>query len=288
MRHYSIYLVIIFFGCALLFQSRITNVIDKVTLADRLKYLPSGTFLKGAALSYDAELSDLLWIKALAYFGDQYVSGHDYSWLYHILDTATTLDSYFEDPYEFGGIVLANEVGDVEKSTMLLKKGMQNVPRTHRRYWYLPFFLAYNYWYFQKDYKTGAKYLEIASRYPQAPSYLPLLTARMYADASNADMALPFLDEMIRSARTAERKTQLERRRKEVLVNRDLDMLDQAVLAYKRQIGSYPASLEDLVTEGIIDTIPVEPFGGRYVYDPLLQKVRSTRSGRIKVFKPKI
>lgn len=254
-----------------------------MTTAQQLKYLPSGTFLKGIALSYDLLLADLLWVKSIAYFGDQFVAEHDYSWLYHILDITTTLDPYFEDPYEFGGVVLANEVGEVEKSSYLLEKGMANVSETHPRYWYLPFFLAYNYWYYKKDYKTGAKYLEIASRFPQAPSYLPMLTARMYADTSQADMALPFLHEMIKTAKTPERRAELIQRKKEVMVNRDLDILDQAVLIYREHFNDYPASLDDLVKHGIIKHMPVEPFGGQYKYDFVLHQVYSTLTNRIKV-----
>jgi len=288
-RRLGIVLLSIFFYILALFCLRQYSPEEaQISLADRLQYLPSGTFLKGAALSYDSELADLLWIKALTYFGDQYTTGHDYTWLYHMLDTVTTLDPYYQDPYEFGGIVLANEVGDVKKSILLLNKGMKYVPRKHPRYWYLPFFLGFDYWYFQKDYKKGAKYLEIAARFPQAPSYLPLLAARMYADASSAEMALPFLDEMIRSAKNPQRKSQLEKRRKEVLVNLHLDRLEKAITQYEKKFGGPPETLNELVVKGILKHIPEEPFGGKYIYDPVLRKVRSTHSKRIKVFKPKI
>ncbi len=276
-----------FLGLALISQQYRCVKSQKVVLADQLKYLPSGTFLKGAALSYDSLLADLLWIKAVTYFGEQYAAGGDYGWLYHILDTATTLDPFFEDIYEFGGIVLAGEVGDVAKSTLLLKKGMENVPRHHPRYWYLPFFLGFNAWYYNNDFKAGARYLEIASRFPGTPSYLPLLVARMYADASSAELALPFLDEMIKRAKTPKRRAELEQRRREVIVNRDLDFLDHAVEVYRKRFGVFPITLEELVAKGIIAKIPEEPFGGKYLYDPLLRKVFSNLSKRIKVHERK-
>lgn len=275
-----------FLGLGLLCQIQLSQS-QKVDTV-KLNYLPSGAFLKGAALAYDSVLADLLWIKAIAYFGGQYVSEHDYTWLYHMLDIATTLDPFFEDLYEFGGIILANEVGDIGQSSSLLKKGMENVSKEHPRYWYLPFFLAFNHWYHDNDFKKGAEYLEIAARYPQAPSYLPMLTARMYADASQAEMALPFLDEMIRSARTPERRAELEQRKKEVRINMDLDMLDQAVFTYRNLFNDYPTSLDDLVKQGIVKQIPVEPFGGQYYYDLILHQVHSTLTSRMKVHERKI
>jgi len=278
----------VFFLISLLFLRQGQVAQQQLPVAQQLKYLPSGAFLKGAALSYDLLLADLLWVKSLAYFGDQYVADHDYSWLYHILDITTTLDPYFEDPYEFGGIVLADEIGDIEKSSLLLKKGMENVSKGHPRYWYLPFFLGFNHWYHKNDFKKGAEYLEQASHFPGSPSYLPMLTARMYADASQAEMALPFLAEMIRSARTPERRAELEQRKKEVIVNRDLDMLDKAVLLYTEHFNEYPDSLDDLVKQGIIKRIPVEPFGGEYLYDLILHTAYSTITERIKMHERKI
>ncbi len=87
-----------------------------------LKYLPSGKFLKGVALSFDEIAADLLWIKAIAYFGEHAQADQDFTWLYHILDITTTLDPLYSDPYEFGGIVLATELGDIDKSIDILKK----------------------------------------------------------------------------------------------------------------------------------------------------------------------
>ena len=53
----------------------------------------------------------------------------NYTWLAHLLDVVTTLDPLYQYPYEFGGVVLAAEMGDVNKSIALLKKGMKNVSR---------------------------------------------------------------------------------------------------------------------------------------------------------------
>ena len=42
-------------------------------------YLPSGTFLKGAALGYDEMLADLFWIKAVGYFGGHAQTDRNYA-----------------------------------------------------------------------------------------------------------------------------------------------------------------------------------------------------------------
>jgi hypothetical protein len=235
-----------------------------IPLTEDFKYLPSGTFLKGAALSFDEILADLLWIKTIGYFGEHYQTDKNFQWLQQILDVTTTLDPYFEDPYEFGALVLGSELNSIDKSTELLKKGMANVPKHHKRYWYLPFFTAFNYMYHKKDYKKAAHYLEIAASFPQRPAYLPLLVSRLYANTDDPGIAIPFLQKMTERASTPEMKEKLLLRMKEIQVKSDILLLTKACERFKQFTGMYPKSLNQLVTQGIIKKIPQEPFGDHY------------------------
>ena len=236
-----------------------------IASTEDFKYLPSGAFLKGAALSFDEVLADLLWIKAIGYFGEHYRTDKNFHWLPRLLDVTTTLDPYFDDPYEFGGIILASELNDVDGSTRLLKKGMDNVPKHHKRYWYLPFFTAFNYMYYKEDYQTAARYLEKAASFPQRPAYLPLLVARLYANTDDPGVAIPFLEQMLGRAATPEIKEQLKQRIREIQVKRDIRLLTRARDQFKQSTGMYPLTLEQLVSRGVIKKIPAEPFGGSYI-----------------------
>ena len=207
-----------------------------------------------------------------------------YDWLHHILDITTTLDPLFEDPYEFGGIVLATELGAVDKSIAILKKGMKNVPEDHKRYWYLPFFLAFDYMFYKGDYLTAAHYLEKASRFPQSPTYLPFLVARLYANADNSDVAIVFLREILKSTESPELKKKLKKRIKEVKVERDIRALEAARDRFLVRWDRYPSSLVELVKTGVITAIPGEPFGGRYYIDLTDHSIHSTSlSKRLKL-----
>ena len=265
-------------------QIHIDKNIPRPPKFEDLKYLPSGNFLKGIALSYDELLSDLLWIKAIGYFGGHSVTDQNYDWLYHILDITTTLDPFFEDPYEFGGIVLATQVGDVDQSIAMLKKGMENVPKRHKRYWYLPFFLAFDYMFYKGDNLNAARYLEMAAQFPQSPKYLPLLVARLYANANDPEIAIAFLDQMIKSTDSEELKKKLTTRIKEVMVDRDIRSLeaarDQFLVIWKR----YPEDLNELFMAGLITAMPREPFGGRYYISSTDHSIRSTSMpGKLKL-----
>lgn len=277
-------LVIISTAGILLFASCLTGmVIDKKYPAhpmEDLLYLPSGAFLQGAALCFDEMLSDILWIKTLGYFGSHAVTDQDYKWLAHILDIVTTLDPLYELPYEFGGIILSTEIGDVDSSLALLQKGMDNVPATHERYWYLPFFAAFNYMYYRHDLLAAADFLEKAARSPDSPSYLPLLAARLYANADSPEIAIAFLQEMMKSTRDATLKQKLSIRIGEILQQRDIRILEGAVEQYRQAYGRLPALLSDLVDTGIVSQIPGDPLGGAYFLSSEAPFVRSTKPGR--------
>jgi len=246
------------------------------TPIEDFKYLPSGKFLKGAALSFDEILADLLWIKAIGYFGGHYHTDKNFQWLKQILNVTTTLDPYFDDPYEFGGIVLAAELRDVDGSIAILKKGMRHVPKHHKRYWYLPFYTAFNYMYYKGDYKTAAHYMEIAASFPQRPAYLPLLVSRLYANTDDPGIAIPFLEKMKERAASSEMRDELDQRIKEIRVKQHILLLTRARDSFKAATGIFPRSVEQLFEKGFIKEIPTDPFGGRYYLDKADHSIRSS------------
>ena len=249
-----------------------------------MKYLPSGQFLKGAALAYDELLADFLWIKAVLYFGEHYQTDKDYRWLYHLLDIVTTLDPNFQFPYEFGGVALGFWIKDVDHSIKILKKGMINVPKTHKRYWTIPYFLGFNYMYYKKDSLAAARFLEEAAKYHGHSSNIPRLVSRLYVNAKDPEIAISFLNEILRSTKDKTVRKDLEKRIKEVIVERDIQKLEQARDLFKKKTGFYPGKLEDLVTSGFMKEIPHEPFGGKYIIKEDASIFSSLVPKRMKVY----
>lgn len=249
----------------------------QVPVIENMLYLPSGKFLKGAALGFDEMLADLLWIKAIGYFGSHAVTDQDYSWLSHILDIVTTLDPFFQYPYEFGGVILATEIGEVDKSNQLLEKGMKNVLETHERYWYFPFFIAFNYMYYKNDYKTAAHYLETTSKFPQSPDYLPLLVSRLYADADEPEVAITFLKEMIEGTDNPELNEKLKLRLNEVINNCNIQFLEKAKANFFLKFFRYPKTIKEMFENGFILYMPVDPRGGEYYISKEDHTVKNTK-----------
>ena len=263
-RYLSVLVFFVFLVCACHTLQRMRDSRHPSHHFEDFKYLPNSNFVKGCALSFNEVMADLLWIKAVGYLGDHFSAENNYRWLFQLLDVTTTLDPYYDDPYEFGGIVFANVANDVDASFKILKRGMENVPKHHPRYWYLPFFTAFNYMYYRGDYQMAAHYLEIAASFPQRPAYLPLLVARLYANTDDPSVAIPFLQKMLERTATPGMREKLEQRIKEVHVRQDIKNLTKARDIYLEKVGGYPETLGDMVKDGILPSLPKEPFGGQY------------------------
>lgn len=229
-----------------------------------LNFLPSGKIVKTASVGYEAMVADLLWIRALGYFGGHSQAEKNFTWLGHLLDVVTDLDPMYQSPYEFGGIVLAAYSDDVDASIALLKKGLINVPQDHPRYYYLLFFLAFDYMYHKADALTAARYLEQASAFPQSPDYLPDLAARLYAKANCLENAEIFLRQMILSTDRRDLKEQLQQRLDQVIHQGHIEMLTRALDRFRHKFGKCPYALNELLENKIIEQIPRDPAGGAY------------------------
>jgi len=109
--------------------------------------------------------------------------------------------------------------------------------------------------------------------------------SRMAAEAGNPDTALAFLEARLTDTHDPEMREVLANRMKEVIIERDLFMLESAVEAYRMQYRALPATLTDLVVAGALPSLPQEPFGGDYRLDPKTGSVSSsTHPERLRTF----
>jgi len=242
------------------------------TVRAELLVLPRGEVVQHLTLGFNQILADILWLKVVQVLGEPEVRASDYEWLSHALDVITTVDPQFVSAYDIGGTALAELAGRVDWSNALLEKGIAANPQV----WRLPFQMGFNAFFHQHEYIRAAEYMALAARLPGRPAYVPELAARLYVEGKQPATALQFLDVM--AAQTADPAilAVLNRRRGEVIIEGDLDALDRAVERYTKQHGHPPASLQELVRNRLIPSLPAEPFGGTYSYDPDRQRMISS------------
>jgi len=252
-----------------------------VVQIEGLAQLPKGEYLKPALLGYHHLGADLLWLRLLQVVGQRRISADEFEWMYHALDVITTLDPQYAYAYYAGGSVLVDQANRPDLSNRLLEKGVDANPDV----WYIPFLLGYNYYFLLADPAKGAEYIMKAASLPDRPAYLPGLATRMAAEAGSPDTALAFLEARLLETQDPQTRESLANRMKEVIIERDIRILGDAVEAYRTQHRAIPATLTDLVAAGVLSILPQEPFGGDYRLDRKTGSVSSsTHPERLRTF----
>lgn len=225
-------------------------------------------------------LADVAWLEAVQTAGSKRKEETDYHLLSRQLNLAVDFDPRFVMPYLMGGLVLSEFPEYAGEALHLLERGKPHHPTD----WRFPFYMGYiQYFSFGQSMEAGRSMQE-AARLDGSPEYLPLLASRMLSEAKDPEAALNLLETIAVQETDPVRRSALERRMKEVTVERDLQNLEWAVESYRRLTGSFPGTLRDLVDAGVIRAIPREPNGGLYLLEPG-GKVRSDRlERRLRVF----
>lgn len=246
-----------------------------------LAQLPKGDYLKPALLGYHHLGADALWLRFVQVVGKKRNSEDEYEWMYHALDVLTTLDPQYAYAYYAGGVILGDLANRPDLSNLLLEKGFKANPDV----WNIPFLLGYNYYFLLGDPAKGAEYIMQAASLPEGPSYLPGLATRMAAEAGSPETGLAFLEARLRGTEDPEMREFLANRMKEVIIERDIRLLERAVGTYRMQYQALPATLTDLVRTGALPDLPEEPFGGDYRLDLKTGSVSSsTHPNRLRTF----
>jgi tetratricopeptide (TPR) repeat protein len=236
----------------------------------QLTYLPSGEYLRMASLGYRELAADILWLQVIQVMGEKKLSEEEGQWLYHAVDRITTLDPKFVRAYEAGSHALCILVLMPEESNRLLEKGMRHNPQE----WMLPFLLGINYYFEVGDDEKAAE--AMAARLPGAPERLLNLAAKLFVSAKSPQQAVELLAKVYEETSDENVRKMVEVRLKESIVERDLQILEEAIRRYQLNYTHRLGRLEDLVGPGLLRELPKEPFGGQYLYEPATGVVRSS------------
>jgi hypothetical protein len=209
-------------------------------------------------------LGDIAWLEAVQVSGNRKMTRGEYDRLAGLLATVVRFDPRFVVPYLLGGIVLADSPHHAAVALQFLYQGEQRFALE----WRFPFYTSYIRYFLLGEPVEGGMALLRASRIPGSPPHFPLLASRMLSEGHRPETALAFLRDMIEGETDPRRKASLEERMRRVEVERDLQILENAIGEYKTRVGAPPGRLADLVREGVIARIPKEPYGGRYLLMP--------------------
>ena len=243
---------------------------DRRTSSDLL-YFRSGTALARIALSFDALLADVYWIRAVQHYGGTRLS-KDPSKRYHLLqpllDITTSLDPSFNIAYRFGAYFLAEPfpggAGRPDQAIALLQKGFAARPD---RWQYLQDIGMVHYWWL-RDYAAAAGWFQKASEVPGSPWWLKPLVPVMLAQGGDRQTARQLWSQLREVADNDWLRRDANRRLLQLDALDALDQLRAASRGFASRFGRLPGSWWDLVRAGVLRGVPLDPTRVPYELDP--------------------
>ena len=242
------------------------------TAAEEPVYLPKAEYLRPMSLGWQNVLADVLWFRAINYFGQHYRSDRAYPWLARMCDLVTDLDAHAEHVYRFTGVILPWEVNQADAGIRLLEKGIVQFPDS----WLLQYHLGFNYYFFKNDYERALEHLRRATALPGAHPSITRLVAVLAAHRYGPETTVQFLSELAQDVDSPEIRGVVEEHIQEAHLAAGLARIDAAAQTYRERTGQSPPSVDTLVAAGLLDAVPSDPFGGHYEIDPATGAARSS------------
>jgi hypothetical protein len=232
-----------------------------VRQSEELTALPPAA-IKLLSLDYRNLVSDLIFSRTVSFYGGmvnrrEKVNSETWQRIYERLDLASELDPYFVDPYFFGQAVLTWAAGMAKEANALLERGYQYRIDD----WTIPFFIGFNHFYFLHDNTQAAVYLMEASKRPGSSPLVGLLAARLASKGGGIETSIAFLHQLEQQTEDEATRKQIHDRR---MALKGIWVLEQVVERYRQRFGKRPRDLQGLVEKGLLDQIPIDPYGGTY------------------------
>jgi hypothetical protein len=232
-----------------------------------LLYVRSPEAMQRLALSYDALLADLYWIRAVQHFGGTRLSNDPaarFELLYPLLDLTTSLDPRFRVAYLFGSIFLAEPPpggpGRTDLAVALLEKGLRAQPDE----WQYAQAIGFVHYWWRQDYEEAAAWFARAADFPDAPIWMRPLAATTLAQGGSRASSRVLWRQILETAEDGWYRNEAQRRLLQLDAMDQLDRLRAAAAAFRETQRRPADGWADLRAAGYLRGTPVDPAGTPY------------------------
>jgi tetratricopeptide (TPR) repeat protein len=243
---------------------------------DESLYL-NGKTARRMSLGFNGLAADWYWMRSLQYVGGKIInlpanvaldnlSQLNLKLLPSLLDTATTLDPQFLDPYEYAAIVLP--AINVDEAIRITKKGIEANPSAWRLYQHLGFI----YWQ-QQNYQAASEAYGKGAQIPEAPAWMEAMKARMAVEGGSRSTAREIYTRMYEQSTDEKVRDMARRRLLQIDALDQMDAMRKVMATYFERTRRCPANWKEI--EPALRAIriptdssgaPLDPSGTPYVW----------------------
>jgi tetratricopeptide (TPR) repeat protein len=244
-------------------------------LEEKQLYL-NGATARRISLGFNGLAADWYWMRSLQYVGRKIIGVPEnvqidslgqlnLKLLAPLIDTATTLDPQFMEPYQYAAVVLPDI--DLQQAIRITKKGIAANPSAWRLYQHL----GYIYWQ-HGDFQAAGEAYDQGSKLPGAPAWMEAMKAKMAAEGGTRNLAREIYERMYDQAEDGQVKEMARRRLLQLESLDQREGLRKVLSAYRSEAGRCPSSWGEIgsvlrVLRLNLDSAgaPLDPSGTAYV-----------------------
>jgi tetratricopeptide (TPR) repeat protein len=241
---------------------------------NELMYLPESRVLKAASLGFSNLFADIIWLRAIQYYGEHRLTDRNYPQAERLFRTIYDLDPAFKGATRFGAIILAQDARDPDGAIELLERAEQDHPEV----WEYPFDQGFIHQTIRKAYAEAAEDYHRASLLPGAPDLAARLAGYSYVRLGDRSASRDVWSSILADPPNEMMRRIAERGLRNIAMEEAEEKLTEQVAKYKAKTGRWPKEWKDVHEAGLLDVMPVEPYGGRYFIDPETGSVHATTS----------
>jgi hypothetical protein len=226
-------------------------------------------------------MADVYWLRTVQYFGGQIGQNRRFELLAPLVSITTALDPRFEIAYSYGATFLSEPppigAGDADAGIRVLDSGIRNNPGS----WVLRQNAAFFRYLFQGDAETAARDLLEAAKLPGAPNWFEHVAADFLSVAGSRTTARKLWQRIEAQSEEGPLKRNAFRHLQYLDAEDAIEQLAALVLEHERRLGRRPTTLQDLVTAGLVRSLPRDPTGAPFAYDPGTGKIEVARLSQL-------
>jgi tetratricopeptide (TPR) repeat protein len=225
--------------------------------------LPPGKTLKILSFGFRDLVADMLFIWSIQFYSSYHLT-NSYQYIEHVFNTITDINPRYKEPYIVGSWIMALEVGDIPMAMRLLQKGSANMPDE----WIFDYECGFYAYKNLKDYTLAEKFFSRAMSKPGVPAFIKRTRAHMAYMEDNLQYAYQLWMDIYKKAKDQLELDVARNHLGQIKFEMDKKYLDQQINLFKQKYKRFPSELAELKKTGLVKEIPMDFFGGNYIYDP--------------------
>jgi hypothetical protein len=265
-----IFLIMLLLAAGL--QNRYDSTIHYLGERSVFVSLPSGKSLRVLSFGYQNLAADLLFIWSIQFYSTTYLVNR-FDYLERVYDTITDITPPYKEPYIIGALIMAFEAKDIPMALRLLDKGSRSLPDE----WFFDHEAGYYCYKYLRDIPKAEAYYSRAAAKPNAPSFLKRMKAHMVYLQDDPKVAYQMWIDIYDHARDRLEHDAAFNHLYQIKAEIDLPPLREKIVRFRDRYRRFPATLDELVSRGLVVKVPRDFSGNDYRYDPILGAVKAQR-----------